>query len=61
MAMLLTTGKVIATMLLIMFLISGILKADPRTHNAENPRLAEYSAGFLICAFSIIGIVHMWF
>ncbi len=54
-------GKVIATVLLIMFLVSGILKADPRTHNPDYPRLAEYGAGFLICTFSIIGIRYLWF
>jgi hypothetical protein len=60
MSFLLIAGKIIATVFLVAFLIAGVLKANPRTHNPEYRRLAEYSAGFLICTFSIFGIYSLW-
>jgi hypothetical protein len=54
-------GKTLATIVLVAFLFTGILKANPRTHTPEYPRLAEYGAGFLICTFSVYGIYYLWF
>ncbi len=54
-------AKIIASVLLVAFLIAGIFKANPRTHNPEFPPLAEYGAGFLICTFSIWAFYALWF
>jgi hypothetical protein len=58
MAFLLTTAKIVASIFLIVFLIAGILKANPRTHRYRP--MAEYTAGFIICAFSLVSLYYLW-
>lgn len=52
--------KVIASIILVGFLVAGIIKANPRTHNLSYGHLAEYSTGFLLFIGSIIGIYFLW-
>jgi hypothetical protein len=53
--------KVLSTIFFFAFFIAGVFKADPRTHNPERRPFSEYTAGFLICTSSIIGIYYLWF
>lgn len=54
------TAKVLGTIVLIVFFVVGVLKANPRMHGDNRP-MAEYTAGFLICAFSLACIYYVWF
>jgi hypothetical protein len=58
MTFLLITVKVIASVFLTAFLIAGILKANPRTH--RHTHMAEYTAGFIICVFSLASLYYLW-
>jgi len=57
----LTVIKVFSTVFLFVFFIAGVFKANPRTHHPECRPFAEYTAGFMICTSSIIGIYYLWF
>ncbi len=52
--------KVLASLFLVAFLIAGIFKANPRTHNPERRPMAEYMAGFIICLLSLVGLYYLW-
>ena len=57
---LIVIGKVVASVLLLIFFLAGALKANPRTHNPDYPPMAEYTAGFLICGFSVFVLHYLW-
>lgn len=52
--------KIIGSFLLLIFLLAGVLKANPRTHNPDYPPMAEYAAGFIICVISLVGLHYIW-
>ena len=58
MAFLIITAKVVASIFLTAFLVAGILKANPRAHRLRP--MAEYTAGFIICALSLTGLYYLW-
>ncbi|MFA7555469.1 MAG: hypothetical protein WCY88_14570 [Spongiibacteraceae bacterium] len=60
MSFIITTAKVIATILLLIFLFVGILKSSPRSHNPKYPPMAEYLAGFIIFFSSLLGLYYLW-
>lgn len=60
MALLILTGKLLLSLFLVCFLIAGVMKAHPKTHNPELRPLAEYAAGFLICFASCLGLYYLW-
>jgi hypothetical protein len=58
MSVLITIGKIFATLFIVIFFLAGALKANPRSH--VHGAAAEYMAGFLICSGCLIGLYHLW-
>ena len=58
MGILIIIGKIFATLFLITFFLAGALKANPHGH--VHGAVAEYTAGFLCCAASLIGFYYLW-
>jgi len=52
--------KALASIFLIAFLIAGVFKANPRTHNSKYGSRAEYVAGFIICMTAVVGLYYLW-
>jgi hypothetical protein len=60
MSIIIAVVKVLASIFLIAFLIAGIFKANPHTHNSKYGHRAEYAAGFIICMAAVIGLYYLW-
>lgn len=60
MSVLITIGKVAATLLLGMGIIVASFKANPRTHNPEYGAAAEYMAGFIMFFGCLVGLYYLW-
>ena len=60
MILILVMLKILASILLIAFLIAGIFKANPRTHNLSYGHTAEYLAGFIVFMIGITGLYNLW-
>lgn len=61
MSVLITIGKMVATLLLVMGIIVASFKANPRTHNPEYGAVAEYTAGFIMFFGCLLGLYYLWF
>lgn len=61
MSVLITIGKMVATLLLVMGIIVASFKANPRTHNPEYGPVAEYMAGFIMFFGCLLGLYYLWF
>jgi hypothetical protein len=60
MTLLIFIVKAVASIILFVFLVAGILKANPRAHSPNNRHSAEYLAGFIIFIGSLIGFYCFW-
>lgn len=58
MGILIIIGKIFVTLFLATLFVAGVLKANPRSH--VHGTVAEYTAGFLCCAASLIGLYYLW-
>jgi hypothetical protein len=60
MSIIIGLAKVLASIILVAFLIAGAFKTDSRRHNPDWRPMAEYAAGFLISVFSLAGLYFFW-
>jgi len=54
------TGKIIASVFLVAFLVAGVMRANPRFHSSRYPPMAEYAAGFIITFLTSLGFYYLW-
>ncbi len=60
MSFFITTAKIIATIFLFAFFVTGIMKANRRFHSTRYPPMAEYATSFIISFLSIVGFYYLW-